>query len=228
VVRAVLLDAMGTLVELEPPAPRLRAELRERAGLDLTEAQAQAAILEEIAFYRVHHREGRDRASLFELRQECAQALRSVLPDAGRNLPLPTVVKALMAALRFRPYPDAPAALECLRSAGLRRVVVSNWDVSLHAVLVRTGLARLLSGAITSAELGASKPSPAVFRHALTIAGVPAGDAVMVGNSVAEDVEGARAAGVAPVLLARDGTQPGDLDGVPVIRSLHELPALLA
>ena len=227
-VRAVLLDAMGTLVELEPPAPRLRAELRERAGLDLTEAQAEAAILEEITFYRVHHREGRDRASLFELRRGCGQALRGALPDAGRELPLPTVVGALMAALRFRPYPDAPAALECLRGAGLRRVVVSNWDVSLHAVLVRTGLARLVSGAITSAELGACKPSPAIFRHALTIAGVPARHAVMVGNSVAEDVDGARAAGVAPVLLARDGRPPADLDGVPVIRSLLELPRLVA
>jgi putative hydrolase of the HAD superfamily len=228
VVRAVLLDAMGTLVELEPPAPRLRAELRERAGLELTEAEAQAAILEEIAFYRVHHREGHDRASLFALRRRCAEALRAALPDAGRDLPLATVTEALMGALQFRAYPEASAALERLREAGVRCVVVSNWDVSLHAVLHRIGLARLVSGTITSAELGASKPSPGPFRHALTIAGVPAHDAVMVGNSVAEDVDGARAAGVAPVLLVRGGAAPADLDGVPVIRSLRELPALVA
>jgi putative hydrolase of the HAD superfamily len=109
-----------------------------------------------------------------------------------------------------------PRALDRLRRAGLRRVVVSNWDVSLHGVLCRTGLRRLLSGAITSAELGAGKPSPAPFRHALTLAGVPARDAVMVGNSVAEDVEGARAAGVEAILLVRDGAAPGrgELDGV--------------
>jgi putative hydrolase of the HAD superfamily len=228
VVRAVLLDAMGTLVELEPPAPRLRAQLRERAGLELTEAEAQAAILEEIAFYRVHHREGHDRASLFVLRRRCAGALRAALPEAGRDLPLTTVIEALMGALRFRAYPEAPAALERLREVGVRRVVVSNWDVSLHAVLHRVGLARLVSGTITSAELGASKPSPGPFRHALTIAGVPARDAMMVGNSVAEDVDGARAAGVAPVLLVRGGAAPAELDGVPVIRSLRELPALVA
>lgn len=228
-VRAVLLDAMGTLVELEPPAARLRDQLRERAGIEVSEAEAEAAILEEIAYYRLHHDEGRDQASLWALRRACAQALRAALPPAGRDVPLATVLGALLSALRFRPYPEVPAALQGLRAAGLRRVVVSNWDVSLHAVLRRTGLARLISGAITSAELGTSKPSPALFRHALTIAGVPARHAVMVGNSVAEDVEGGRASGVAPVLLVRDGAAPpAGLHGVPVIRSLRELPALVA
>ena len=45
--------------------------------------------------------------------------------------------------------------------AGLRLVVVSNWDVSLHEVLARTGLTPLLDGAVTSAEVGAAKPDPA-------------------------------------------------------------------
>ncbi|HEX3316995.1 MAG TPA: HAD family hydrolase [Solirubrobacteraceae bacterium] len=228
-VRAVLLDAMGTLVELEHPAPRLREQLRDRAGIDMSEAEAQAALVEEIAYYRLHHCEGHDQASLWQLRRACAEALRAALPPAGRDLPVATVRNALLGALSFRPYPEVPTTLQRLRAAGVRRVVVSNWDVSLHAVLRRTGLARLVSGTITSAELGASKPSPALFRHALTIAGVPARDAVMVGNSVDEDVEGGRASGVAPVLLVRDGAAvPEGLDGVPVIRSLSELPALVA
>jgi putative hydrolase of the HAD superfamily len=143
-------------------------------------------------------------------------------------VPLRTIEQALLAALRFRAYPDAAPALERLRRAGVRRVVVSNWDVSLHSVLRASGLARLVCGTITSAELGAGKPSAAPLRHALTIASVPARDALMVGNSVAEDVEGARAAGVAPVLLVRAGEPPAEVDGVPVIRSLRELPALVA
>jgi putative hydrolase of the HAD superfamily len=228
VVRAVLLDAMGTLIELEPPGPRLRAELRARAGLEVSEAEARAAMVEEIAYYRAHHREGHDWASLHRLRRACAAVVRDALPEAGARVPIARVEEAMLAALRFRPYRDVIPALERLRRVGVRLVVVSNWDVSLHSVLRTSGLARLVCGTITSAELGAGKPSAAPLRHALTIAGVPARDALMVGNSVVEDVQGARAAGVAPVLLVRAGDVPGDVDGVPVIRSLRELPALVA
>ena len=50
----ILLDALGTLVALAPPAPRLRVELAERFGLAVTEEQAASAIGAEIAYYRMH------------------------------------------------------------------------------------------------------------------------------------------------------------------------------
>ena len=62
--RAVLLDALGTLVHFDPPAPLLRAELRDRLGLEVSEETAAAAMKAEIAYYRAHLHEGRDPASL--------------------------------------------------------------------------------------------------------------------------------------------------------------------
>jgi putative hydrolase of the HAD superfamily len=82
---AVLLDAMGTLLRLEPPAPLLRAELARRLGDDPGEAAADAAIRAEIAYYREHLHEGRDRASLSELRRRCAEAMRPALPPPARD-----------------------------------------------------------------------------------------------------------------------------------------------
>jgi putative hydrolase of the HAD superfamily len=109
-----------------------------------------------------------------------------------------------------------------LRHAGARLVVVSNWDVSLHEVLARTGLAMLVDGAITSAELGAAKPAPAIFARALELAGgVAPARALHAGDSVEADVAGARAAGIEAVLVVRDGT-PAPA-GVRTIRSLAEL-----
>jgi putative hydrolase of the HAD superfamily len=223
--RAVLLDAMGTLLRFAPPAPLLRAQLRERVGADPGAEAAEAAIRAEIAFYRTHLDEGADAASLAVLRRRCAEAMRPALPPPARDAPGELLTAALLGALRFSAFPDAAPALRALRAAGVRLVVVSNWDASLHERLAETGLAGLVDGAIASAEVGSAKPDGAIFRHALALAGTPAAATWHVGDSVAADVDGALAAGLGPVLLDRDGglTAPA---GVPRIRSLAELPAL--
>jgi putative hydrolase of the HAD superfamily len=219
--RAVLLDALGTLLWLEPPAPALRAQLLARHGIDVGENAAERAMAAEMAYYRAHVLEGHDRTALGELRTRCASVLLEALGPEAAGLDAGEAREALLAALRFRPYPDVHGALEHLRGAGMRLVVVSNWDVSLHDRLAQTGIAERVDGAVASAEVGAAKPDPAVFARALVIAGVPAGAAVHVGDSLHEDVEGARAAGIEPILLRRAGDPHG---GVRTIASLRELP----
>ena len=167
--RAILLDALGTLLALQPPAPLLRVELADRFGLQVSESQAERAIGAEIAYYRAHLDEGRDAASLRALRRRCAGVLRSELPAA--DLDLDPLVDALLASLRFNPFPDVMPALTAARSRGQRLVVVSNWDASLHGVLRALGLEPLLDAILTSAEAGARKPAPAIFEQALTLAG---------------------------------------------------------
>jgi putative hydrolase of the HAD superfamily len=221
---AVLLDAMGTLLRFAPPAPLLRDALHERLGVDVGDTAARAAMRAEIAHYRAHLHTGRDAASLAALRRASAEAMRPALGPAA-DAPGSVLTDALLAALRFEAFPDAPPALRTLRAAGLRLVVVSNWDVSLAERLEETGLAPLVDGAVASAPFGAAKPDPSIFAHALAVAGAPAARAWHVGDDVAADVAGARAAGLHAVLLARDGA-PAD-PGAPVIRSLAELPELL-
>ena len=108
--------------------------------------------------------------------------------------------------------------------AGCRLVVVSNWDCSLPDWLAPTGVLDLLDGVVSSAEVGAAKPDPAPFRRGLELAGVDAAAALHVGDSAVNDVEGARAAGVRAVLLARDGRPPA---GVESVASLAEVASLL-
>ena len=216
---------MGTLLTFADPAPRLRDGLRARLGVDVGEDAARAAIRAEIAHYRAHLHLGRDAGSLAELRAGCAEAMRPALGPAA-DAPGDLLTAALLDALAFSAYPDAVPALRALRDAGWARVVVSNWDASLHERLAETGLAGLVDGAVASAELGAAKPDGAIFARGLALAGAQPGDAWHVGDDVEADVEGALAAGIRPVLLARDGEPPA-LDGVPVIRSLEALPPLL-
>ena len=219
--RTVLLDALGTLVELPPPAPALVEELARR-GVTVTEEEAAAAIGAEIAYYRAHLDEARDAVALESLRGRCTEVLRDALPERARGLR--DLQDALLGALRFRPYPEVPATLAELRSLGARLVVVSNWDVSLHEVLARTGLAPFVDAVVTSAEHGAAKPDPSIFHAALARVGARPEEAVHCGDSLEADVEGARAAGIEPVLVVRDGTPPPP--GAP--RTITTLSSLVA
>jgi putative hydrolase of the HAD superfamily len=226
--RALLLDALGTLLELEPPVEPLRRELRERCGIELDADESAAALRAEIAFYRAHHDDASDRERLVDLRRRAAAALRDALPAAARAAPLPALTEALLAALRFRPFEEVPEVLRAARAQGVRLVVVSNWDVSLHDVLAETELAPLLDGVVTSAEVGSAKPDRAIFARGLELAGVRADETLHVGDSVEHDVAGASAAGIAAVLVARNGDVPSLPRGVPAIPSLRPLLRMLS
>ncbi|MGD9736995.1 MAG: HAD family hydrolase [Solirubrobacterales bacterium] len=206
--RGVLLDALGTLVELEPPAPLLAAELWRRWQLEVSAAAAEAAFAAEIGYYRAHQLEGRDAASLAALRRRCAVVLHAALPAAARERLEPDeLLPAMLAALRFRAYPDVPAWLAVLRAAGLKLAVVSNWDVSLSEVLQRVGIAELLDCVVTSAAVGAAKPDPAPFERALECLGLRPEEVVHLGDSPELDLPGAEAAGIEAVLISRPGTR---------------------
>jgi putative hydrolase of the HAD superfamily len=222
--RTVLLDALGTLVHFDDPAPRLRAGLRRTLGIEVDPRAASAAVREEIAHYRANLHRGADAKGLMQVREECAEVVARSLELRG--VPIGIVLGVLLDAIRFEPYPDAEPALRALRAAGARLVVASNWDISLHEVLARTGLAALVDGAVSSAEVGSAKPDPGVFERALALADEDdAAAACHVGDSPVEDVEGARRAGVVPVLIARRGERAPA--GVRAIASLAELPGLL-
>ena len=165
-----------------------------------------------MAYYREHSEEGRDEATLADLRRRCA----AVLSD---RLGQPVTAETLMEAIRFDPFPDAAPALAALRARGLATICVSNWDISLPGVLERCGLSPGLDAVVCSAGAGARKPSPAIFERALAIAGCSAEEAVHVGDTPEEDLAGARAAGLRGLLIRRDGG--GD------ITSLAEVAALV-
>jgi len=219
----VLFDALGTLIALQPPARALQAELARRFELEIAEAESQRALDAEIAYYRAHLDEGRDPPSVAALRGRCAQALRAALPRSSRLACVgnDALTQALLASLRFTAFPDAAPAIAGCRARGQQIVVVSNWDVSLVDVLARLGLAPLLDAIVTSAQTGVRKPSPGIFRRALDLAAVQPEHAIHVGDSLADDVAGACAAGVKPILIRRDGLQGPPQ--VPTIGSLCEL-----
>jgi putative hydrolase of the HAD superfamily len=96
---------------------------------------------------------------------------------------------------------DVVPALTCLRALGLRLVVVSNANGTLHAHLQRLGLSRFFDEMLDSQREGVEKPDPELFRRALARAGAQAATTVHVGDLYYVDVVGARAAGIDAWLL---------------------------
>jgi putative hydrolase of the HAD superfamily len=73
---------------------------------------------------------------------------------------------------------------------------------------------------VSSSVHGFMKPHPSIFEAALGLVGVDPGEAMMVGDSVRQDVGGARAVGMKAVLVCRSGRLPELPDGTPVVRTL--------
>ncbi len=134
------------------------------------------------------------------------------------------------ACRHFELYDDVPDVLRDLAAAGLRIGLISNSHRCLASFQSHFELQGLISATVSSSDHGFMKPHPSIFSAALQLVAARASEAVMVGDSLRHDVEGAIRAGMRGVLLDRGDTPPpalaGEL-GVPVIHSLRELPGLL-
>lgn len=133
------------------------------------------------------------------------------------------------ACQHFFLYDDVPAALRDLASRGIKVGLISNSHRCLASFQQHFELHGLIAAALSSSEHGYLKPHPSIFESALKLVGVAAGESVMVGDSLAHDIEGARRVGMRGILVQRspDATLDGP-PGVPVIRDLSELSALLS
>jgi putative hydrolase of the HAD superfamily len=131
----------------------------------------------------------------------------------------------------FEMYDDVPDALKAIHARGIRIGLISNSHRCLASFQSHFELAGLVAAAISSSNHGYLKPHPSIFEAALKLMDVPAADAVMVGDSVGQDIAGARGIGMRAVLVRRGpADQPfgGDVHpGIPVIHTLRDLLPLL-
>ena len=132
------------------------------------------------------------------------------------------------ACRHFFLYDDVTPALGELAACGIKVGLISNSHRCLASFEQHFELHGLVAAAVSSSEHGYLKPHPSIFESALTLLGVSAAEAVMVGDSLPHDVEGARRVGMRAVLVQRSPHPAAPPPaGVPVIRDLSELPPLL-
>jgi HAD superfamily hydrolase (TIGR01549 family) len=124
-------------------------------------------------------------------------------------------------------FPEVPRTLERLRAAGYRLAVVSNWQCGLRHFCVELGIEDMFEHVVASAEVGYAKPRREIFEEACRRLAVPADRVLHVGDTVEDDVEGARGAGMRAVLVSRQGesgepTAIRGLEGVLQVLGLNQ------
>lgn len=203
--RAVLVDAVGTVMRLREPVGTTYARL---AGTG-DPAALQAA------FAATLHR--RPPMAFPGLAPEAVRAaerhwwqelVEAVFAAAGAALPggaFDRLWAHYAGAEAWQPAPGAHALLRGLRQRGLRTGMVSNFDHRLPAVLAALELAALLEVVVVPADVGAAKPDPRIFHAALTRLGVAPAAALYVGDDADDDIAGATAAGLRALDVARVG-----------------------
>jgi len=206
--RALLLDAMGTLIGLRAPVGSTYAAMAREHGLQLDPAaldQAFAAAYRSappLAFA------GLAGAALQQAERDWwSQRIAAVLRSVGQQDGGPPELHRQLFERYAEPelwrvYDEVPQALERWRSQGLRLAVVSNFDQRLEGLLEAFDLRRWLDVVIISSRAGAAKPSPRPFQLALEQLGLGPEQAWHIGDS-GDDEAGARAAGLACVLVRR-------------------------
>jgi putative hydrolase of the HAD superfamily len=118
-------------------------------------------------------------------------------------------------------FPETAEVLRKLRATGFVLGTITNFDSRIYTVLSELRIFDSLDSVTHSSREGAAKPHPKIFAKALMEHDLIPAQAIHVGNSLSEDVEGARASGMTPVYLSRDGS--AGPEGILTIRSLGEL-----
>ncbi len=132
-------------------------------------------------------------------------------------------------------HADTISCLDALDAAGVRIGLITNGDLAFQTEKLETvGLDSRLEHVIASGAVGFAKPDARIFAHACAEFGVPASQALYVGDRLETDAIGAAAAGLTGVWLDRSGAGPVDEQGtlapargIHTITTLSQLPALL-
>ncbi len=219
--RAVVFDAVGTLIRPVRPVPEVYREAALRHGVDVPLREIRERFPASLAL--AHWEPATERHH----RREWRAVVGRVFPEAGERL------DRLFLDLwdhfgrpeSWSVYPDVPDAWDQLMDRSLAIAIASNLDARLAALCRELPPLDRCAQVFCSTALGTAKPNPDFFRRVAMGLGMPETSLVMVGDDADQDIAAARCAGWRAIWLDRN--QRGGQDPDRIAR-LDQLPAQLA
>ena len=206
----VFFDAGNTLLHVYPSIGEVYAEVSKTFGCTVSPAEIEGQLLSVWKQY-LDKVKASPEALVTSEKQE-VEMWRMLTYTVHKRLPSLTcdprpwfesLYETFGEARRFRLFPDVDETLSTLGEKGIRLGLISNWDSRLERILKGIGLSQVFEVVVISSLVGYSKPHPRIFEIALEQAGLQAEDAVHIGDTYRDDVEGARTVGIRAFHLHR-------------------------
>lgn len=229
--KAVFFDAGGTLFRPYPSVGAIYAEVAARYGCTAT-----AQTLEELFHAAWLKRDGLASLAGHSDEKIERQWWRALVYEIFSQVRMPDDFDAFFNELyelfgspvSWRVFPETEEVLRALRAAGKRLGIISNWDSRLFHLCEGLGLNHYFDFVLASAVFGAAKPGRRIFQEALCRVGLQPWEAVHIGDSFEDDVQGALNVGMEAILIDRNiAGRPRDRSHFParltIVQDLREI-----
>ena len=234
-IKAVFLDWFNTLAHYHPPREELQSQALRELGINISPQKIIPGLLladrdyfEENATFPIRKRSPEEQAKIYSRYQQ------TILTEAGVNVgndpdilgKIMKKTRELYKGIRFVLFDDVLSTLKVLKGQNLTLGLLTNLDTDMKPICRELGLEPYIDFIVTSGEVGADKPEPAIFLAALQKAKAEASEAIHVGDQYKLDAVGAMGVGIRPILIDRYNSYP-EVTDCPRIHRLTELTEYL-
>jgi putative hydrolase of the HAD superfamily len=228
-IKAVFFDWFNTLAHYHPPREELERQALNELGFAVSlQVVSHGLYLADKNFYEENARLPIRQRSLEEQIKIYSGFQVTILREAG-IVPTQDLVFKMMSRMRelnttmkFVLYDDVIPAFEAVKEKRLTIGLLTNLQHEINSMCRELGIAPYIDFIVTSGEVGADKPQAPIFLKALELAKVEPQEAIHIGDQYNNDVRGARAVGIVPLLLDRDNLYP-EVKDCPRVQSLSEI-----
>jgi HAD superfamily hydrolase (TIGR01509 family) len=229
VIKAIFFDWFNTLAHYYPPREELERQTLHELGFAVSpQVISRGLYLADKNFYEenarlpIRQRTPEEQLRIYSSFQLTILQEAGITPKDDLVLKMMNRMRELNPTMKFILYDDVLPTLKAVKARKLTTGLLTNLQREIDSMCIELGIASYIDFTVTSGEVGADKPQAPIFLKALELAKIKPQEAIHIGDQYNNDVKGARAVGIVPLLLDRTNLYP-EITDCPRLQSLIEV-----